>query len=163
MTTPHNMKQMQGFTLAELLIIIVIIGILSAMAAPSMMGMVRKNQLNSELRNLILASNEARSKAITLRKEYVLTVNTANTSSVDLQDSTGSLTLNDGKVKWPDTNKLENITFNYMGMITNLKKPNGDCYILQHTNDASIKKVILVQNVGTINLLNNMTDCSSFK
>ncbi len=66
------MKSQSGFTLMELLAVIVIASILAALAAPSMRGMVQDNRITTATNTLISHLALARSEAITRRQTVVL-------------------------------------------------------------------------------------------
>ena len=53
-----------GFTLIEMLVVITIVGILAAMAGPSMMTFFTQNRLSSQINELIADVNLARTEAI---------------------------------------------------------------------------------------------------
>ena len=56
-----------GFTLIELMIVLVIGGVLVGMAVPSFTSMMRSNRLTADANNLVTAFNIARSEAVTRR------------------------------------------------------------------------------------------------
>jgi len=54
-----------GFTIAELLVVMVMIAVLAGMAMPSFMGGLREERLRSGCRNLVSVCRVARSRAVT--------------------------------------------------------------------------------------------------
>lgn len=68
----------RGFTLIETLIIVVIIGILSAIAAPSFLGMLNRNKVNAALVQVQGALREAQREAIRRNKSCTVTLDTTN-------------------------------------------------------------------------------------
>lgn len=65
------MKQ-KGFTLAEVVITILILGILAAMAAPSFRDVIRSNRLTSGANAFLGALNYARSEAVNRNQRVVV-------------------------------------------------------------------------------------------
>lgn len=109
----------EGFTLIETLIIVVIIGILSAISGPSFLGMLNRNKVSSALSEVRGAFQEAQREA--MRKGIACTVNFNSTTNkitspcfvtgtrtldssvgMELKDTSiqyshrGTITLNDG-------------------------------------------------------------------
>lgn len=71
-------KNSHGFTLIEILVIVIIIGILSAIAAPSFLAMLNKNKVNNALTEVRGALQEAQREAIRKSATCRITLDTAN-------------------------------------------------------------------------------------
>ena len=65
-------KKNHGFTLIELMVTIAVIAIIAMMAAPNMMQMVYKKQLEMSARELAMTLSNVRSTAVSLRKDISL-------------------------------------------------------------------------------------------
>ncbi|MCY1160999.1 type II secretion system protein H [compost metagenome] len=65
-------KKNQGFTLIELMVTIAVMAIIAMMAAPNMMQMVYKKQLETSARELAMTLSNVRGTAVSLRKDISL-------------------------------------------------------------------------------------------
>ena len=68
----------RGFTLFETLIIVAIVGILSAIAAPSFLSMFNRNKVNDALEQVRGALQEAQREAIRKSQSCTVTIDTTN-------------------------------------------------------------------------------------
>ncbi len=59
-----NREKQQGFTIIELMVTLVVLGVLLSIAVPSFLNWIQTNSLNSYTRNLISALTLARSEAV---------------------------------------------------------------------------------------------------
>ena len=66
------MRNNQGFTLIELMVTIAVLAIIATMAAPSFSENITKQNLDNSAREILLALNEGRSKAVALRSVIVV-------------------------------------------------------------------------------------------
>jgi len=66
------MKKNKGFTLIELMVTIAVLAIIATMAAPNMMQLVYKKQLETEARDLAMTLSNVRGTAVSLRKDISL-------------------------------------------------------------------------------------------
>lgn len=117
---PSNARHSnQGFTLIETLIILIIIGVLAAIAAPSFLGMLNRNKVNNALNQVRGALQEAQREAIRKSKPCTVTVNTTTKKVTGTCLVTGERTLPDG-VEIATTTNINNnpIEFSYKGTIT---------------------------------------------
>lgn len=65
-------RKVLAFTLIELMVTIAVLGVIAAMAAPNMMGLVYKKQLEIEARDLAITLSNVRGTAVSLRKDISL-------------------------------------------------------------------------------------------
>lgn len=72
---PYNARtKNQGFTLVEILIALVILGVLSAIAAPSFLSLFNRNKVNDALAQVRGALQEAQRQAIRNSKSCTVTI-----------------------------------------------------------------------------------------
>lgn len=78
---PIHSRQASGFSLIELLITLVILGILSAMTGPSILGLLRDARLSSQADLLVSTLNSARMDAIKQRKDFTVCPASSNVNT----------------------------------------------------------------------------------
>ncbi len=71
-------KQSSGFTLIEVLVTIAIVGILSAIAAPSWLGFVARQRLNKANDSVLAALREAQQQAKKTKRSYSVSIQLDN-------------------------------------------------------------------------------------
>lgn len=77
---PNLPKSERGFTLAELMVTLAILAILSALAAPSFQDMIARNRLSVSSNELLVALQTARSEATRLARNVVVCPSTTGNS-----------------------------------------------------------------------------------
>lgn len=66
------MKHQRGFTIAELILVVVLAAVLAAMAAPNMGEFVKNNARTANVNTMVTALNFARSQAVTRNQRVSL-------------------------------------------------------------------------------------------
>lgn len=101
----------QGFTLIETTIIVVIVGILSAIAAPNFLGMLNSNKVNAALVQVQGALREAQREATRRSKSCTVTLDTTNNKVTGSCLITGDRNLEGVAIRSSNSS----ITFNFKG------------------------------------------------
>ena len=122
------MMKKHGFTLAEVLITLVIIGIIAAMTLPSLLGGTNKQEIKTGLQKSV----SALSQAITLH--YALTgddFSTLNTTSV--LDFAGQRLSTKGTLSASHVQTQDGIVYDFSSLTG--RKPLSIQYIFEHVDD----------------------------
>jgi prepilin-type N-terminal cleavage/methylation domain-containing protein len=115
-------KSDRGYTLTELLVTLVIVGIIAAIAAPSFLGLLSRYRLEEGLQQLLGAINETQRLAMSKGKSCRININ-PSTNKITA-NSPGCL-LSDRKISDKITIRSNftgstNITFSYKGSNTRM-------------------------------------------
>ena len=155
-----------GWTLLEVMIVILIIGILASLAIPNMMEGLEKRKAQDALSRLKGTLQEAQRNAIKMGKECRVSINTNEngytTHSVTIADSTYAGCLSE-EVTFPGLTVTENlpnttkIRFSYRGNTTNIST------IVVESPNARTKYCLVVSNfLGVMRSgVHNGTNCQS--
>lgn len=106
-------KTNEGFTLIEILVILVIIGILAAISVPSFLGLLNRNKVNNALAQVRGALQETQREAIRKSKSCSVTLDTTSTLNKVTGTClvTGNRNLNGINIR----SNVSPITFNFRG------------------------------------------------
>lgn len=138
---PYNApRNNHGFTLIETMIIVVIIGILSAIAGPSFLGMLNRNKVNSVLSEMQGTLQQAQREAMRKSKACTVTLDTTkkiigsdcSPTGVPILDSNIVIATNETSFK-----------FSYRGTIT---LNDAGTIVLSSKDNPSIKKCLVISH-----------------
>jgi type IV fimbrial biogenesis protein FimT len=88
----HGHRRNRGFTMIELMVVIVVIGITAAMAAPMFTRIIPRIKTKAEARNILNFMREARSRAIAENTQYGVYLNINNRQYILFKDTTNPST-----------------------------------------------------------------------
>lgn len=140
--SPFNVRSNnQGFTLIETLIVVIIIGILSAIAAPGLLGMLNRNKVNTALDEVQGALREAQREAMRKGQQCTVTLDSTNSKVTGSCLVTGDRTLPSGVALGTNPNPAT-VTFYFRGNTNNSAK------IVLYSDDSNQQKKCLVISSG---------------
>jgi prepilin-type N-terminal cleavage/methylation domain-containing protein len=131
----HNPNQTSGFTLIEVLVVVIIVGILAGIAAPGWLGFLNRQRVSTVRGDLMQTLRNAQQDAIQRRSSVPVVINTA--AAVPTATVNGvALTLgeagNPGNVQlqtWAGATKdtgFDTVIFDYRGAPTFRKGANNN-------------------------------------
>jgi type IV fimbrial biogenesis protein FimT len=83
-TTEKKMSKQSGFTIIELAVVIAIIGIVSAIAVPNMIGWASRSRVNGAARDIVSMVQKARIEAVRNNEQVYVTFDPDNDGSMDV-------------------------------------------------------------------------------
>lgn len=143
---PSNARHSnQGFTLIEMLVILIIIGILSAISVPSFLGLLNRNKVNNALAQVRGALQETQREAIRKSKSCSVTLDTTSTPNKVTGTClvTGNRNLNGINIR----SNVSPITFNFRG------ETGSSGTIVVASTDGSVAKqkcLVIASGIGLI-------------
>lgn len=121
-------RQNRGFTLFEILVATVIAGILAALSLPSLLGILKGNELKAAQDQVVNALRDAQRQAIRRSQKCTITINTSSDPvKISVKDPTadkGCLSSSDSKLPKGVTltsNNGNDFTYSFKGNTTNAK------------------------------------------
>lgn len=152
-----------GFSLIEMLVVIAIIGILTAMATMQFNTYMRKSQMQSQIQTLYSDLNRVRSQALFSRRPRTVTMTSTQyalySSTVVSVSPVESKTLN-----YPmSLNNGARLDFDERGLLSNVTNASA-CILLPTSQDAVIDSLVLSQTrilIGKCNACNTTADCKA--
>jgi prepilin-type N-terminal cleavage/methylation domain-containing protein len=137
----------EGFTQAELMVTIVVMGVLAAIAAPSFIQWLRQKQVDAALSQVELALEETQAEAI--KRHQTCYLQLARGSNPTLTGNclvTGDRVLKDVTLNHSHTSDPWKISFNESGENRSIK--NGPGTAVLSSIDGNVKPKCLVISVG---------------
>ena len=140
--TPLNLSQnTSGFTLIEVLVVIAMVGILSAVAAPSWLGFVARQRLNKANDTVFAALQEAQRKAKKNKISYSVSIQLDNSIDKIPQISVhpGETPPSTTSISWRNIGADLEIKPDQMLLFTNLNGNNSAANTINYNNASALR------------------------
>ena len=139
-------KKNRGFTLVELMVTIAVLGVITAMAAPSFINTINQRQLDTAFRELSLAIIDARSQAVNIRQDVELKLNSTDANTARLLNWRSSKT----KVAL-ESGSVTSIIFEPSGSVQSFDQATM-IFSICHS-DLEVSRRLQLTRLGTITIL----------
>ncbi|MFT0211335.1 GspH/FimT family pseudopilin [Pseudomonas sp. F1_0610] len=138
------MKTKKGFTLVELLVVVILLGVLVAIAVPSFLHSIRANSVKAKADELVALLRYARTESLT-KKKNITVVFDKSAWQVKLGDTVERLITMDD-LTYSHNLSADHITFINSGRVTS----NVD-FLICKENDVQSAIYISLEQTGIIN------------
>lgn len=147
-----NQQNQRGFTLIEIIVTLVIVGVLAAVAVPSFESLYNRNKINKALTEVEGALKEAQREAVKRGKKCEVTLDNVNhkvTGPCSLERVLAEDKDGDGVIEPPHegvfmsfNGTLATTTFSFQGTTTD----NGTIVLYQFPSANSYKRCLVISN-----------------
>ena len=134
----------RGFTLTEMIITVIVAGVLAAITAPSLVGLLNRNQVNEAQRQVESALREAQRQAIRRGKSCSITITPGLNATISSADN----------CLLSDRNFGENTSIGGDRVSINANDGAANTITFSHKGIPNIQKVIVINSS-----LNNTNKC----
>lgn len=142
-------KSNSGFTLIEMLVVVIIVGVIAAIAAPNFLGLLNRNRVNDAAQQVEGALKEAQRQA--MRKGKPCTVDINTTSKTISSSGANSCLLSTRDLNQNNIQLNSNrasIDFSGKGNITGTPSP---VLVVSMPNGTNLRKCVVLEGVlGTL-------------
>jgi prepilin-type N-terminal cleavage/methylation domain-containing protein len=146
--SPIENHKNRGFTLIEIMVVVMILGILASLAIPSFVAMNNRSKLNSGLIDLSTSLQEVQRTSIRTSKSCTLTFPASGSINPIINSScliAGNLPLDSFKIR----NDITSVIFNYQGNTATSTTTKGTI-ILSLVGDKDQKCLVISPGIGLI-------------
>lgn len=147
----HVRKQESGFTLTEVIVVTVIVGVIGALAVPSFFSLLNRNRVNQAVGEIEGALREAQKLAIRNSRSCTISIDTTNTRiSNNSANDNCLLTTRNFNPQFTLTSSRPTITFSSKGNIS--LDPQTPVIVMSFPNGGSNQQrcVVIENTLGLI-------------
>lgn len=135
-------KNNEGFTLIEILVILIIAGILSAISVPSFLAMYNRGKVNDALTQVRATLQQAQTQAIRKNQSCTVTINSPGDQVTSSCFAQKSVTL-DSNVDM--ASNIASTKFSYRGTVT-LGSSGTIVFFVKNTNNSRNQKCLVISS-----------------
>ena len=135
-----------GFTLMEMLVTVIVVGVIAAVASPNLIGMLNRNRVNEAVAQVEGAIKEAQKQAIRQGKACTVAINTADNDNIFSNTGTNNCLLSTKSLK-DQIDFYSNIsTLTFSGKGNTSVTPNKPTFVVSMSSGTNQQKCVVIEN-----------------